>query len=276
MLRNVKDLEGYAVGATDGTIGHVNDFYFDDRAWVVRYLVVDAGAWLASRKVLVSPIAIGRPDWAERLLPVQLTKEQVRNSPDIDTDKPVSRQHEMDYLEYYGYPYYWGGAGYWGVGMYPNLMMPGYGGYGSPQAIRAEEQGAYARAEAEHARAEDPHLRGCRAVMKYHVHATDGDIGHVDGMLLDDATWAVRYLIVNTSNWWQGHQVLVAPQWIDDVRWSDSKVSVKLTRQAIKDAPVYEPESAPDRGHEVGLYKHYGRAGYWSENFPLETEISRI
>ena len=133
MLRSIKDLEGFAVGATDGTIGHVKDFYFDDRAWIVRYLVVDAGAWLSSRKVLISPISIGRPDWAERLLHVSITKEQVRQSPDIDTDKPVSRQHEMQFSGYYGYPYYWGGSGYWGGGMYPNMMLPGCGGFGSPR-----------------------------------------------------------------------------------------------------------------------------------------------
>lgn len=275
MLRNVKDLEGYAVGATDGTIGHVKDFYFDDQAWVVRYFVVEAGGWLLSRKVLVSPIALSRPDWAARLLNVGMTKEQVRNSPDIDTDKPVSRQHEIEFSGYYGYPYYWGGTGYWGGGMYPNLMIPGEGGYGSPQAIRAEEQGAYARAEEEH-RGEDPNLRSSHEVMKYHVHASDGDIGHVDGMLVDDETWAVRYLIVNTSNWWQGHQVLVAPQWIENVNWSDSKVSVKLTRQAIKDSPAYDSSSAPDRAQEMGLYEHYGTRGYWAEDARRKTEISGI
>jgi hypothetical protein len=110
MLRNTNDLEGYVIGATDGPIGHVKDLYFDDRAWVVRYLVVDTGPWLSSRKVLISPIAIGRPNWAERLLLVSITKEQVKNSPDIDTKKPISRQHEVQYSGYYGYPYYWGGA----------------------------------------------------------------------------------------------------------------------------------------------------------------------
>jgi hypothetical protein len=275
MLRSVKDLEGYAVGASDGTIGHVNDFYVDDRAWVVRYLVVETGAWLASRKVLVSPIAIDRPDWARRLLHVKMSQEQVRNSPDIDTDKSVSRQHEIEFAAYYGYPYYWGGAGFWGGGMYPNLMTAGYGGYGASQAGRSEGPAADARAEAERSSG-DPHLRSCRAVMKYHVRASDGDIGHVDGMLVDDATWAVRYLIVDTSNWWQGHQVLVAIQWIADVSWVDSKISVKLTRQAIKDAPAYDPASAPDRAHEARLHEHYGRAGYWAEDVRRETEISRV
>ena len=276
MLRSIKDLEGYAISATDGAIGNVKDLYFDDRAWVVRYLVVETGAWLSSRKVLVSPIAVGRPDWARRLLSVRMTKEQVRNSPAIDTDKPVSRQHEMEFSGYYGYPYYWGGASAWGGGMYPNQMMPGNGGYGSPQAIRSEEQAAYARAEEESNRTEDPHLRSCEAVMKYHVHASDGAIGHVDGMLIDEETWAVRYLIINTSNWWQGHQVLVAPDWIDNVSWRDSKVSVKLTRQAIQDAPAYEQLSTLDRASEKSLYGHYGQAGYWAEDITREMESSRL
>ncbi len=276
MLRSIKDLEGYAVGATDGPIGHVKDFYFDDQAWVVRYLVVDAGAWLSSRKVLISPVAIGRPDWAAKLLPVSITKEQVRGSPDIDTERPVSRQHEIQYAGYYGYPYYWGGAGYWGGGMYPNLMMPGYGGFGSPNGIRSEEQQAYARAESARNESADPHLRSCRAVMKYNVHASDGDLGHVEGLLVDDETWAIRYLIVNTSNWWVGHQVLVAAQWIDQVNWSDSKVSVNMTRQAIKDAPAYEPAAPLDRARETSLHEHHGRIGYWADAGRRETEISRI
>jgi hypothetical protein len=276
MFRSIKDLEGYAVGATDGPIGHVKDFYFDDQSWVVRYLVVDAGAWLSNRKVLISPIAIGRPDWTERLLHVSITKEQVKNSPDIDTDRPVSRQHEMQYSGYYGYPYYWGGSGYWGGGMYPNLMLPGYGGFGSPRAIREEEQSAYARAESARSQSEDPHLRSCRAVMKYHVHASDGDLGHVEGMLVDDETWAIQYLIVNTSNWWLGHQVLIATQWIDDVNWPDSKVSVKMTRQAIKDAPAYDPAAPLDRAREMSLHEYYGHIGYWADAGRRETEISRI
>src|ERR1700687_3992661 len=112
MLRSMNDLEGYAMRATDGPVGHVKDFYFDDQAWVVRYIVVETGSWLLSRKVLISPIAIGQPDRTEKVLPVSITREQVKNSPDIDTDKPISRQHEMQYFGYYGYyPYYWGGAG---------------------------------------------------------------------------------------------------------------------------------------------------------------------
>ena len=122
MLRSMKDLQEYAIRATDGNIGHVKDFYFDDEAWVIRYFIVDTGTWLSSRKVLISPVAIGTPDWANKVLPVSITKEQVKNSPDIDTEKPVSRQHEMGYLSYYGYQDYWGGAGLWGAVSIPSMM----------------------------------------------------------------------------------------------------------------------------------------------------------
>ncbi len=253
MLRSMKDLEGYVIGASDGLVGHVKDFYFDDSAWIVRYFVVDTGGWLSNRKVLVSPFAVGEPDDAEKVLPVSLTREKVKNSPDIDTDKPVSRQHERNYLEYYGYPLYWGAVGFWGGGVYPGSMPLSVGG-DPAQASAADQSDA------------DSHLRSWRVVSGYSVHASDGDIGHVEGMLVDDETWAIRYLIVNTSNWWLGHKLLVAVQWIDNVHWFDAKVSVDVTRQAIKDAPPYIHTAPLDRQQELRLYEHYGRQGYWTDD----------
>ena len=161
MLRSMSHLEGYAVEATDGTIGHVKDFYSDDEAWVIRYLVVDTGSWLSGRNVLISPIAIGHPKWARRTLPVSITKEQVQISPDIDTKKPVSRQHGMEYSGYYGYPYYCGGAG-----LYPGMMLPGYAGFGSPGAARSEEDNAYAQAEAKRTRTT---IRTCAVAGRYEL-----------------------------------------------------------------------------------------------------------
>jgi len=125
MLRRMKDMEGYAIGATDGLIGHVKDFYFDDETWVIRYLIVETGEGLSSRRVLISPFSINQPNWSEKAFPAAITLEQVKNSPHIDTDKPVSRQHEMGYLGYYGYPYYWAGGSLWGGGLYPELMLSG-------------------------------------------------------------------------------------------------------------------------------------------------------
>ncbi|MHB8167316.1 MAG: hypothetical protein ACYDDT_11200, partial [Sulfuricella sp.] len=223
-----------------------------------------------------SPIAIGHPNWTEKVLPVSITKEQVKNSPDIDTEKPVSRQHEIQYLGYYGYPFYWGGEGLWGGAFYPDMMMTGYTGFVStPHADQSEAEKAYAQDEAAQHQNDDPHLRSCKEVMSYHIQATDGDIGHVQGLLVDEETWAIRYIIVNTSNWWLGHQVLIAPQWIQDVSWSDATVSVNLTRQAVKDAPPYDSAAKLDREQEMGIYKHYGRSGYWVAEVKREAEISR-
>ena len=254
MLRNVNDLRGYAIRATDGVIGTVDDFYFDDEDWGIRYLVVDTGNWLSGRKVLISPIALGSPDWMTQELPVSLTKRQVEHSPDIDTKKPVSRQHEAEYFGYYGYPYYWGGAGLWGMGAYPGSLTT---------ESRIEEK---LKAEGAHATRtpDDCHLRSSNAVIGHHIEATDGDIGHLQDLLVDDYTWAIRYLIVDTSNWWGGHHVLVAPQWIVDVNWMEAKVSVDLTRQAVKDAPPYDSAAQLDRQREQEMYEHYGRPGYWT------------
>jgi hypothetical protein len=254
MLRSVRELEKYSIGATDGLIGHVKDLYFDDRAWVIRYLIVDTGAWLSSRKVLISPFSIREPDTARRVFPVSITRQQVKDSPSVDTEKPVSRQHELLYLGYYGYPYYWGGAGLWGEGSYPGTMLSGVGVAGAEDADRQRHSG------------DDPHLRSCEAIIRYHIQASDGEIGHVEGFLVDEQTWAIRYLVVNTSNWWMGHSVLIAPQWIERVSWAEAAVTVSLTQKAVQEAPPYDPAVPLEREAEIGIYRHYGRAGYWSQD----------
>jgi hypothetical protein len=263
MLRNVKDMVGFAIEATDGALGHVRDFYFDDEAWVIRYLVVETGSCLSDRKVLVSPYSMGEPTWGSEKLPVRLTREQVRASPGIDTEKPVSRQYEQDLNGYYDYPNYWGSTGLWGAGYYPSMYMGM--GYAGGISDRVAEQGNLKRMA--HVAAQrgdnDPHLRSCKAVIGYHIHAADGDIGHVQGMLVDEKTWAIRYLVINTSNWWLGHEVLVAPEWITDVSWVGQTVTIDLTRQAIKESPHWDPSLLPDRPQEALVYQHYGRKGYW-------------
>jgi hypothetical protein len=252
MLRNVKTLEVYSIGATDGAIGKIEDFYFDDEAWVIRYAVVNTRAWLG-REVLISPHSFGQADAIRKELPVTITKEQVKHSPELDTDKPISRQYESSYLGYYDYPFYWGGAGLWGERDYPGDLLAGMESGGFRGHLRAPSAALNS----------DPHLRSCNAVKGYHIHARDGDIGHVQGFIVDDYLWAVRYLIVNTSNWWVGHQVLVSPEWIQDVTWSESKVMVDLDRQAIQAAPAYDESKLIDRDAELRIYNHYGRSGYW-------------
>lgn len=250
MLRNAKELEQFELRARDGKIGHLVDFFFDDQRWTVRYLVVDTGTWLGRRKVLISPVAVSRAEWDKRLLPLNLTQEQIRHSPPVDTEQPVSREHEAALLQYYNWPAYWGVAGFPDVG----FAMPVAPFVPPPIAPHEIERSSAATAVHE-----DHHLRSVRAVTGHTIEATDGAIGHVDDFLIDDREWQIRYLVIDTRNWWPGKKVLIAPHWIARVGWDEAKVHVDLTRTAIKTSPAYDP-TAPLTPDYAGLLDaHYRR-----------------
>jgi quercetin dioxygenase-like cupin family protein/uncharacterized protein YrrD len=256
MLRSMNDLIGFTIAATDGDIGRVDACYFDDESFTVRHLVVDTGGWLGGRKVLISPMALRDIDWYGGRIEAALTRVQVEKSPSIDTDRPVSRQHEAEYHRYYGYPFYWTGPYLWGPYSYPYPFLAPDRGTNFEQERRwTQELG----------RAGDPHLRSSATVIGYHVAATDGDIGHVKDFLMDESTWAIRYLVVDTSNWWFGKKVLVSPEWVTGVDWNESLVHVDLTRERIKNSPEYDRSGLVERDYEVRLHDHYGRPGYWSD-----------
>jgi uncharacterized protein YrrD len=260
-MLSIKSLQGETIHATDGDFGSVDDFLFDDENWAVRYLVVDTGKWIPGRRVLISPASLKmkrRPDE----LATSLSKEQIKNSPDIYTDQPVSRQREAEYLNYYGYPYYWRGPALWGTTAYP--FHPGVPPpWGFPdRASGATGSAVQPKTEPLH-EAEDTHLRSVAEVMGYHIEATDGEIGHVEDFIVDDESWALRYMIVDTVNWWPGKKVVVAPEWITGVSWSNSRVSVNLSREKIKNAPEYDPRTMVSRDFEDRLYDYYSRPKYW-------------
>jgi sporulation protein YlmC with PRC-barrel domain len=252
MLHNISDLKGYSISATDGEIGQVEDFYFDDDKWVIRYLVIDTGKWLPGRKVLISPISLGAADESAHSIQVRLNKRQIENSPSIDVDKPVSRQYETSYYDYYGYPYYWGGPFLWGPVAFP-------GGMAAPPANDVAMEAHQRELDESH----DPHLHSAREVTGYYIEANDGDIGHVEDFIVDDQDWAIRYVLVDTKNWWPGKKVVVAPNWIERVSWSDSRVYVNESRDNIQHAPEYESNEALTRDYESRLHDHYHRAPYW-------------
>jgi hypothetical protein len=261
MVRSASELKGYTIEATDGDIGEVVQFYFDDEKWTVRYLVADTGGWLMGRRVLISPAALGRVDWNSRTLHVNMTKERVENSPSVDTDRPVSRQHESDYYDYYGYPYYWSGPYVWGPVPYPVYppVVPPAGPDPAGEPTTADREISAASKESD-----DVHLRSTQEVTNYYIEASDGDIGHVEDFLIDDESWTIRYIVIDTRNWWPGKKVLVSPEWIRSVSWSDSRVYVDLARDKIKNAPEYDASLPLTRDYETRLHNHYGRSEYWN------------
>lgn len=261
MLRNLHDLHKFVIRAIDGDIGHVTDFYFDDQAWVVRYLVVETGSWLSSRKVLISPMSIGEPDWRGKAFPVSLTREQIKNSPDIDTEKPVSRQHEQEFLRHYAYPFYWIGTGLWGDQAHPSQAMPEF--VSTPEVVVPQADSVLSDPPEPSSHPDDSHLRSCNVVSGYRLHAEDGEIGQVQDLMVDDEAWAIRYLVVSTGYWQIGHQALVTPASIAAIDWFDGIVQLNLAGAQMEDAPSHDPAELIDRTHEKRIHSHYGIKPYW-------------
>jgi PRC-barrel domain len=258
MLYPLSNMYGYTIGAADGDIGSVADVYFDGHVWTVRYLVVDTGRWLSGRRVLVSPRSVRGVDPSERRIHVALTQKQIEDGPPWETHRPVSRQEEIEYGQYYGYPPYWDGPYSWGSGYTPYMTLP------VPPAPNPVEEEVLARARQEREDA-DPNLQSARDVTGCHIQALDDDIGHTEDFLVDDQTWAIRYMVVDTRNWLPGKKVLIAPSWISRVSWADSRVYVDVLRGRIEGAPEYDPSRPLVREHEARLYEHYGRRKYWED-----------
>ncbi|HSK41445.1 MAG TPA: PRC-barrel domain-containing protein [Arenibaculum sp.] len=258
MFWNFETLRDYGLHATDGHIGQISDIYFDDRDWTVRYVVVDTGTWLPGRKVLIPPGELGEPEPGRRDLPIGITRQQVKDSPDISTDRPVSRQEEESLHAYYGWAPYWGGpmvAGWGGIPAGAPMVPP-------PGSAPVPPTGPGADARPQEETHGDPHLRSGREIEGYHIAAEDGSIGHVEDYLIDHA-WHVRYLIIDTRNWLPGRKVVVAPDWVRRIDWAAREVEVDLTREQIRNSPEYDPLTQLDRGFEQQLYGYYGRMPYW-------------
>jgi len=245
MLIKTKKLKGFALQSLDGEIGKVKEFYFDDRHWTIRYLVADTGIWLPGRQVLISPYALGAVTKSEEHISVHLTKKQIEESPSLDSDKPVSRQFEESYFSYYDWPEYWDGPFSWGA--YPRISV----------------DNLKMRTDQSRKNKLDSHLRSTHTVSGYHIQAADGEIGHVDDFIVDDDSWTIRYLVIDTKNWWAGKKVLITPRCIENVSWDESKVFVKLSRESIKKAPEYTDWSLLTREFEIILHNHYAHKGYW-------------
>ena len=232
MLRSIKQLYGDKLGASDGDIGHVKDFYFDDHNWAVRYVVADTGTWLTSRQVLLSPHAFGSLDQAGKVLRVNLTRKQIEHSPSIESHKPVSRQYEEEYYRYYGWPYYWQGDGLWGLSGFPILELPA-------KPLPSEP----ATASGPRPKRADAHLRSTQAVKGYHIQASDGINGHVCDFMMDDKSWAIGQLVIKTGHRLSGKDVLIPTKDVDRISYEESTVFVSLTMEAVEQSLA--PDLAP-------------------------------
>ena len=226
MLRRLRDLENWTVAGSDDTdIGSVEDGYFDDQRWTVRYLVVNAGGWLVDNSVLVSPMAVRLVEWEKSKIHVMLSREHVQNAPKMQQGAPLTRGYEADYSRYYGYPYYWVGTGLWGINPEPPVMAAP-GAEPLPAGVEGEPDSA--------------HLRSAKEISGYHIQALDGEIGHVEDFLFDGSTWTIRYLVIDTSNWIGGKSVLISTSELEKIDSPAKEIRVRLTRDQIKNSPSVE------------------------------------
>lgn len=253
MLWDASAIRGYSVHGSDGWLGTVFDALFSDDVWRVRWLVVNTGKWLSDRNVLIHPSALGQPALAKRQFPVELTKSQIETSPDISADQPVSRQMESRLHDHYGWDRAWG-DGYFGTG--PLAM-----GLGMQPYMLSSRSRRLVNPDGR-PNDGDPHLRSIEAITGYHVHATDGAIGHVKDLLVDDVSWGIRYILIDTRNWWPGEEILIAPCSVRDIEWTGKLVALDVTREQVKGSPRYDPSKTVDRVYDEQLHAYYGWPGY--------------
>lgn len=247
MLYRAKELSKYKLKGKDGKIGSAKEFYFDDNYWAIRYLVADTGNWLMGRQVLISPYSLVAISEKDESIIVNLTEKEIEECPPLDSDKPVSRQFEESYFDYFKLPAYWNGRYMWGA--WPYLMRE--------EQVPVEDN--------EEKESWDPHLRSTKSVAGYHIQAKDGMIGHVEDFIVDDETWAIRYLVIDTKKLWGGKEVLISPRWIDRISLDEAKVFVNIPQELIKDAPEYTDDLILSRAYEEKLHQHYSQKGYWMD-----------
>jgi hypothetical protein len=228
MLSSIKNLYRDKLQASDGEIGHVTDFYFDDLNWAVRYVVADTGTWLPGRQVLLSPFAFGGFHQSGKLLRVNLTRKQIENSPSTNLHKPVSRQYEEEYYRYYGWPYSWQGDGLWGMSGFPILEQP------TSPLTREPATGVPS------SNRPDAHLRSTRCVSGYHIKASDGMCGHVCDFMIDTQNWAIGQLIVKTGHRFSGKEVEIATAQVERISYEESTVFVRLEAQAVEQSIAHD------------------------------------
>jgi len=250
MLWNASAMCGYDIEASDGRLGTVSDLLFDDASWIIRWLVVDTGDWLPGRKVLLPISALGLPDCALRSFPIKLTMQQVKESPETGADQPVSRQTEISVYSHFELEPYWASSPLpLSNSIATPLVAPLYLFGSNPQDVQ------YLDAQPNNG---DPHLRSIAAVTGLHVEAVDGEIGHVEDLLIDDVSWTIRFIKVDTKNWWPGEQVLISPRSVKTIDWPQKRVRLDVTGQKVKESPSYNPLSTVDGAYEEKFLTYYG------------------
>lgn len=253
MLVSLKDLKGFSIQAKDGEIGTVNDFYFDDRNWTVRYLVDKTGFWLFGRQVLISPAAVREINTDQMIFQVNLSREQVEKSPKIDNEKLLTQDVEKKLLSYYRWPSWPGGSNTLNDTGFSQTNMPYPLSFINRDIVQDPEQ-------------REAGLKSSESVLGYHISTNNGDLGSVDDLIVSGKTWEIRYLLIDARKGQKSKKVLIAPEWIDWISWKKQRVSVSMDREKIQGCPNFDLTMPIAREYEELLYNHYECKKYWDDH----------
>lgn len=245
MLSTLSSLYNYTLWTKDGELGNVADTYFEDETWVIRYLVVDLNRWLPGRKVLVPPSIADQPRDDKGRIPVSMTRDSVRISPEFSSDQPVSRQLEDQIHSFFGWQPYWSGE--------PE------GGSVSPKAPEGENMTGDRQAESipDHDPEGKSHLRSARDMVGYKIEATRQPVGTLADLLVDDESWMVRYLVVDVGQPDTTRQVVIAADTVETIDWRQLAIYLDLDRENIERAPSYEAAPVLPEALERELERHF-------------------
>jgi hypothetical protein len=248
MLRSLKDLQNYKIHAKDGDLGSVHSFLFDDLSWSLKYLVVDTGKWLPGKKVLISPFDIDDLLWKDKIMNLRLKIDDIENSPSINDKQPVYLQMQEQKRKK----------------LSSTTIIPAVG-TPIPTYVTLNED-LQLNEITKHAEKNNinTHLRSSLEVMGYHMNATDGEIGYLDDIIIEDnLTWKIHYIIIYIGNWLTGKKVIVSPNWIDNIHWENKLIDIDLTKEKVEESPEYNPSEPVNREYETVLYDYYGKPKYW-------------
>jgi hypothetical protein len=229
MKLNTNSLPGFSLSATDGEVGRIEEVYFDDRNWAIRYLVVKTGSWLSGRKVLISPQAFDRSRWNGETFPVNLTKKQILNSPDVDTEIPLSSKHTASINKYY----------LWQTFMDDGFYAPAHC---DPPDLSED-------AEMDNQSDDHFHLRSTRQTKGYHIYATDGEIGYVCDFIVSDEDWKMEYLVVVAKSIFGDQKILISVRDIREIKWASSNIYLDISVKAVEQSRIFDGSTFSD--HEI-------------------------
>lgn len=259
MLRKLKNLKGFTIQGKDDDLGKVEDFYFDQERFVIRYVVIDTGNWLQEELTLISPEAFEEINYETEEIFVNLNSEELKEGPSIEKNKPVSKETEEKLVNHFEWPVYWTGGAY-----------PASGTAVQGASVRRDKIFNYEESPAKQKQTgkkdTESNLRSFNEVRKYHIQAEDDEFGHLEDLFIDEENWVIRYLLVDTRNILPGKDVLIAPEWLQSISWNEEKIYVNKTKEEIKNAPEYKEgkfENIINRDYEEKLYDHYNENKYW-------------